>query len=253
MKYIYTFKINSPITKKVEIQKEIDGKPVTVLEDSIQDNYITYIIKRPNRSDYEEAEFIYDEKFSTDVRKGLLTRSEIIKRFANEDVMIKKVYEEYAKKENELQRVNLLEKTEDNINRKTKLEQELLSILMEIQNFEVTKSSVFDHTAESRARNKTVFWWILNLAYKIEDKKEVSLFEGLTFEDKLKAYDLLMEKEDKHLQEVIQRYFYFIPIWYSGQANKEEDFKKAEDLLKAEINKEKSISEESKSEKLNSE
>lgn len=237
MRILYKFQINKTSIIEKPIEKEIDGKIVTVLEKFENITPSTYIIKKPTRDDYEEAEFIYAQKFGDDVRKGILTRSEIIKRFATEDVVIKRVYEDYATKENEYQRVGLLEKTEENIARRTKLEQELLSILVEIQNFEVTKSSVFDHTAESRARNKTVFWWILFLAYKLDGDKEVPLFEGLSFEDKVKAYDILMEKEDAHLQEVIQRFFYFVPIWYSGQANKEEDFKKAEDLLKAQIQK----------------
>lgn len=239
MKKLYTFSINKISIVEKPIEKEIDGKTVTILEKFENILPQSYIIKKPTRDDYEEAEFIYAQKFGDDVRKGILTRSEIIKRFANEDVVIKRVYEEYATKENEYQRVGLLDKSEENIARRAKLEQELLSILVEIQNFEVTKSSVFDHTAESRARNKTVFWWILFLAYRLDGDKETQLFEGLTFEDKVKAYDLLLEKEDAHLQEVVQRYFYLIPMWYSGQVTKEADFKKAEDLLKAQIIKDK--------------
>lgn len=239
MKTLYKFNINKVITTEKPVEKEIDGKLTKVLEKVEEQIPQTYIIKKPNREDYEEAEFVYAQKFGDDVRRGILTRSEIIKRFANEDVEIKRVYNEYAAKENEYQRVDLLEKTPENIERKQKLEQELLNILVEIQNFEVTKSSVFDHTAESRARNKTVFWWILNLAYQLQDGKEVILFEGSTFEDKIKAYDLLTEKEDALLQEAIQKFFYFIPYWYSGQIKTEADFKKAEDILLGQIEKEK--------------
>lgn len=240
MRILYKFNINKLTMVEEPVEKEIDGKPTKVLEKVEKSIPNTYIIKRPTRDDYEEAEFIYAQKFGDDIRKGILTRSEIVKRFATEDVVIKRVYDEYATKENEYQRVKLLEKTEENITRQTKLEQELLNILVEIQNFENTKSSVFDHTAESRARNKTVFWWILNLAYKLEDNKETPLFEGSNFEEKTKSFDILREKEDDNsLQEAIQRYFYFIPVWYTGQLTKEEDFKKAEDLLKVQIQKDK--------------
>ena len=239
MKKLYEFVV--PITKTVEkpIEKELDGKKVTVLEKIEEQENKTYFIKRPSRSEYEEAELFHDIRFGHDVRSGVLTKSEIIKRFSNENVEIKRAYEAYTSKENELQRLLLLEKTDANIARKEAIQQELLNLLIEIQNFELTKSSVFEHTAENRARNKTIFWWILNLAYKLDEDKELALFEGETFDAKASYYDKLLETGTDYVKEVIQRFFYLIPAWYTGDLNKPEDFKKAEDILKSEIVKNK--------------
>lgn len=240
MKRLHTFVINKIVEKDVPTaEKDKDGKDITVVRKQKTEEPNTYLIKRPTRSDHDSAELFHDISFGKDVRAGILTRSEIIKRFANEDVVIKKVYEDYAAKENELQRINLSEKSEENVARRQKIESELLGILMDIQNFEANKSSVFEHTSENRARNKTVFWWILNLAYKIVDGKEQPIFEGEDFDAKLESYDRLQDSDDEHIKEAIQRYFYFIPIWYSGQITREEDFKKAEDLLNAQIKKNK--------------
>ena len=47
-----------------------------------------------------------------------------------------------------------------------------------LQSYEADKTSLFDQTAETRARNKTVFWWVLNMSYhdgekgKEEQKKD---------------------------------------------------------------------------------
>ena len=172
MKILWKFQIPTTITKKVEIEKEIDGKKVTVLEDEIQTINKIYLIRKPTRADYDEAEFFYDKLFSENVRAGIITRSEVIKRFANEDVMIKKTYEDYVSKESELQRLNLQERTEENIVKKDKVQQELLNILVDIQNFEMNKSSVFDRTAENRSRSKTIIWWILHLAYKLDENNK---------------------------------------------------------------------------------
>lgn len=245
------FQFNIPVINEVEvpvIEKDDKGNEIKVLKKEKQETPQYYFIRRPNRSDYDEAELFYAIKFSQDCRNGIITRSEIIKRFANEDVTIKKTYEEYTKKENELQRLSLLEKTEENITKKTKLEQEILELFVDIQTFEINKSSIFEHTAENRARNKTVFWWILNLAYKVDGDKEVPLFDGSTFEEKIASYDKIIEKEDPHLQEVIQKFFYFIPAWYTGQLNKEDEFKKAEDMLRAEMSKQKEAEESKKEE-----
>ena len=35
----------------------------------------------------------------------------------------------------------------------------------EIQEFEMAQASLFDQTAENRARNKTILWWVLNMSY----------------------------------------------------------------------------------------
>lgn len=237
MKIIYRFNVNKLETVELPVEKEIDGKLTKVLEKQEKTVPVTYVIKKPNRADHDEAELFYSIRFSEDVRKGVLTRSEIIKRFANEDTTIKKVYEDYAAKEVEFQKISLQEKTPENLAKKTKSENELLGILIDIQTFELNKSSVFEHTAENRARNKTIFWWILNLAYKQEGDKFTPLFDGKDFIEKQSVYDKLSETEDNHLKEVLEKFFYFVPAWYTGQANTEEDFKKLESLLKAEAKK----------------
>ena len=242
MKKIYQFSINKSIEKEIKVsEKDKDGKDITVVRKEKTESPQVYFIKKPNRNDYDEAELFYAIKFGKEVRDGVLTRSEIIKRFSNEDVEIKRVYEEYSKKENDLQRLMLQEKSDETELRKRTLENEMMGLLLEIQNFEINKSSVFDHTAENRARNKTVHWWILNLAHKMENDKESPIFEGSDFKEKLEAFDRLVElsdtNKDAHFQEVVQKFFYFVPAWYSGQANKEEDFKKLEDFVKSEIKK----------------
>ncbi len=238
MKKLYTFQINKTIISEKPIEKEINGEITKVLEKVEEKIPKTYFIRKPSRSDYESADLFFDQHFSNYMRAGLITRSEIIKRFTNEDVVVKKIYEDYSKKEAELQRLNLSdEKTEDVLLKKEELQKEILAILIDIQNFEWNKSSVFDHTAENRARYKTALWWILNLSYQQENEEEIPLFLGKDFEEKIKSYDKILEGEDIHLKEVIERFFYLIPAWYSGNITEEKDFGKAEELLKVELDK----------------
>ena len=238
MKKLYTFVVNETTEQNKEVKsKDANNQDITIISKEKIDAPKTYFIRKPNRQDFDEADFFYDKLFSENVKAGILTRSEIIKKFADEDFEIKKIYDNYVAKETELQRLNLQEKTEDNINRKNRLEQDLLSILVEIQNFEINKSSIFDRTAENRSRAKTIFWWILNLSYKQDGDKEVPLFYGKTYEEKVSEYDGVLEKENTHLNEVIQKFHYFISSWYTGKINTQKDFDKAEKLLQAEIKK----------------
>lgn len=48
-----------------------------------------------------------------------------------------------------------------------------------MQDFESLREAVFDQTADSRAKNKVVLWWILNLSYikdELEGNEIVPLF-----------------------------------------------------------------------------
>jgi hypothetical protein len=244
MKKLFTFKINKINTIEKQVEREVEGKKITVVEKEEEVVPQTFFIRKPTRADYDDAEFFYDKLFSDNVRAGILTRSEIIKRFSNEDVAIKKVHDDYIAKENELQRLGFQEKTEENIEKRKKLENELLNILIEIHNFELNKSSVFDRTAENRSRGKTILWWILHLSCRVVKNKEgedsdVQIFNGATYKEKEGQYDDLIESDDKFIKEALQRFFLLIPAWYSGNLNTEEDFKKAIDLFDSELRKNK--------------
>lgn len=239
MKKIYEFKINKNIKSQKQIEKEIEGKTVLILEDVVEKIPLTYFIRKPTRTERNDAELFESIEFSNLIRKGIITRSEVIKTFTLEDVEIEKTYKSYAEKETQFQRLSLQEKTPELEEKITELQKELIELLVKIQDFELTKSSVFNRTADSMARNKTILWWLLNLAYKIEGDKEIQIFEGKDFSEKLDHYNRLLEgaedNNDVHFTDVIQRFFYFIPAWYTGQAVKEEDFKKIDNLISLEM------------------
>lgn len=242
-KKLFSFIVNKKVIEKTPIEKILDNKPVTVLEDVEKTVSYNYFIKKPNRTENNDAQLFESIEFSILVKKGVITRSEIIKKFTAGDDAIEKIYKAYAQKENELQRLSLQEKTNEIQDKISTLQQELLSLLIEIQDFELTKSSIFNRTADSMARNKTIFWWILNLCYRQDGDKEISLFEGKDFAEKQQAYDKFMddveERKDEHLTETIQRFYYLIAAWYSGNVVTSEDFKKLDGLLKAEMDKNK--------------
>ena len=115
---------------------------------------------------------------------------------------------------------------------------ELLSqngvIKREIQEFEMAQASLFDQTAENRARNKTILWWVLNMSYygNPEDNTTVkSIFQGETYKDKLAAYDTIEEEGSEFEEEVIKKLVYYVSYWYVGQAQTEEEFSEVLEAL----------------------
>ena len=93
---------------------------------------------------------------------------------------------------------------------------------------EVQKESLFDNTAETRARNKVITWWILFLScYEKNGEKQPFFGEG-NYETRMNKYDEIFESEDPHMIKVANAFIYFISFWYVGRAATKEDF----DLLK---------------------
>ena len=59
------------------------------------------------------------------------------------------------------------------------------------------QSSLFDQTAENRARNRTILWWVLNLAHEeLSDDKQEQVFKGSTHGEKLAEYDRFEEEDE---------------------------------------------------------
>ena len=106
------------------------------------------------------------------------------------------------------------------------LQEELAIIKKELTDFEMAQSSLFEQTAENRARNKTILWWALHLAYLSDDEdKTSSVFSGDTYEEKLAIYDEMEETDDEFTEELLSKLLYYVSFWYVGKVNSEEEFK----------------------------
>lgn len=100
-------------------------------------------------------------------------------------------------------------------------------IRSDIQSFESSQISIFENTAEAKARNKTILWWVLNLVCKInEDGSYSNVCTGKTFNDKLEQYDLIEDAEtnDNYLENVLKRSAYLITLWFLGRIDSKNDF-----------------------------
>jgi hypothetical protein len=106
-------------------------------------------------------------------------------------------------------------------------------IKREIQEFEMAQASLFDQTAENRARNKTILWWVLSMSYygDVTDKDTIKpIFEGESFKQRLASYDVIEEDGTEFQEDVLKKLVYYVSYWYVGQAQTPEEF---EEVLKA--------------------
>lgn len=237
-KKIYQFVVNKEEeVDKTEMKTE-DGKEITITSKAKENVPHNFFIKKPTRSLFEEAELFYAVRLSEGIKAGLLTRSLLSKRYSNDGGALSdqdkgKYAEFYIKlfeKQNEFQKLSTTDKKDRTPEEKEyfdNLTAEIINLRSEIQDFEIAQASLFDQTAENRARNKTILWWILHLSYMFDkNSKEALLFGDGTFDEKLAIYDNLEDSDDTWLKSIVKKFAFYISFWYMGRASSQEEFEK---------------------------
>ena len=235
MKKLYTFEqIKKEKVKVKETTENENGEKVTVEKEVEKEVKRNFFVRRPNRKLYDDAELYYAVKLSEGIKAGLLTKALLEKRYENDggalsDPDIERwgsIYSDFYENQRELVELEDKERSEEEEARLKELKDLLNSTRSALTNFEMSQQNLFEQTAEVRARNKTILWWVLNLSYAIsENGEEYSFFTDGSSEEKLEYYDQLTEEEDEFIEEVIKKFTYLISFWYVSKVDNEEDFR----------------------------
>lgn len=240
-KWLHEFLINKETeVEEVEITKNEKGEEIKVIKKVKKELPFKFKILKPNRKLHEQAELVYAIKLSECVKAGLLTKPLLSKRYQNdggamsdpEKTEYTKLYLELFKLESDYERLLLKDnKTEEEHKLMESTLFDLANSRRQIQQIEYNQSSLFDQTAENKARNHVIMWWILNLSY-IEDQegKIDPLFGVGPFEEKLSKYDEIEENGDEFNLKAIRKLTYLLSFWYMGRAATPEEFKKVEEF-----------------------
>jgi len=235
-KWLYEFFVKKTVEKKeTEKSKNDEGEEVETTKIVKEESDIPLMLKKPNRKLYEEADLFYGIKLSEGIKAGLLTKSLLAKRYSNDGGFLSESEKEkYAglylvlfELETELQRlqVNLDELPAGE--RKEKIKEvtvKMLETRRDLQEFELAQQSLFDQTAEVRAKNQTVMWWLLNLSLHKRGEEIEPVFGEGDYDDRIAKYDEYEEEDDPFWNEAIKKFAYFVSFWESGQASNWEDF-----------------------------
>lgn len=242
-KFLHEFTINRETeVEEIETSKNEKNEEVKTTKKQKKIEVVPFRLLKPNRKLFDEAELFYGIKISEGIKAGLLTRSLLAKRYQNDGGSMSEVerrrytelYIELYRLENELQKLQLnLEKIskDDQINKMGIVLNDLSVAKKELQQIENYQSTIFDQTAENRARNQTILWWVLNISYIKEGEDFTAFFGEGDYEKKLAVYDDYEELEDFFKKEAMSKLAYFISLWYMGKANSAEDFKNLELLF----------------------
>tara|TARA_B100000212_G_scaffold136765_1_gene102993 strand:+ start:12124 stop:12942 length:819 start_codon:yes stop_codon:yes gene_type:complete len=253
LKEVYSFTVEQTEKVKVtevESRKDKDGNEEEVEVTKEVDQAVPYriIIKQPNRREMEEAELEYSIEMSNCVKQGILTKAMLAKKYSDsgglmpeEDAQaLTRLYMKFGEYSNELGRLNTKSaKTKKDEDRVRELSGKLGEARKEIVNVETNYASLFNHTADSRAANKAVTWYLLNLSYIRKDSEEEAspIFKGETFEDKIDEYYRLEEEGSEIYYTISNKLATYVSYWYySAGAVLAADFEKLqEDIDNGEI------------------
>ena len=236
LKEIYNFTIYEEAEKTVEtISKDENGDEVKVSKKVTEKTPMKVILKKPSRRQVEEADLEYSVEMSRCVKKGILTKAMLVKKYSDtgglmSETEAKTLYQLYQKLM-ELQREytenETVNKAEPNRKKKTdELTLEMTKVRDQIIKTEMAYQSLFDHTADMKAQNRLLLWYIINLTYiqREGDPKPVPYFKGEDFEDRLEDYYQKEESEDLQYFEIARKVSNIAAFWFYNQAASKEDF-----------------------------
>ena len=237
MKELYSFSLNKEIeAEEAEVSKNENGEEIKTIKKVKKNLSTKVIIKKPTRALFDEAELFYGVKLSEGIKHGLLTRPLLAKRINNdggifsdeEQIEYSTSYVKLFELQNEFQKISVIDKSNITLEEENRLKEIITSIeniREKIQNFEIAQSSLFEQTAENRARNKTIIWWLLNLSYYEDNNNEIkSLFGDGSYDSKLSIYDKIEDEDLAFEKKAIQKLVYLISFWYMGRAVSKEEF-----------------------------
>jgi hypothetical protein len=203
MKSLYEFRIIDSVEKEVAETKEENGEKITTYSKVKEELPYSFFIKKPSRSEKEEAELIRVQYFSEYTKRGILTQAMLSKTYANyggilSDEEVKHYAGLRVELYEKLRNFELISAQSSKEDAAEKLK-EINELQSKLTRFEYEQGNFFNNTAEAKARNKLIEYLVLTLTYfKKESETEYkSFFSGETFEDKLKV---LEKYEDENYQ-----------------------------------------------------
>lgn len=250
---LYSFDIDLEEEIEREIEKYVErkndkGEKETIKEVSkekvVEKTPVRMFLKKPTRSQVEDGDMFYSVWLNKFIKMGLLTRAMLAKKqldvggTLNEEDKLNyaKLYLKLFEKQQNVIRYSAMDAEKMSNDEKEKLDKsiaELSVIRKELADFEAAQASIFDHTADVKARNKTITWFLLHLAYYVkgdkDDGEQTPLFPGTDYEEKYDSYQELDEDQEDIFIKSIDRLSTISTIWYMSGIQEQGEF---EDVLK---------------------
>ena len=238
-KELYSFSLDEEkeIEKSHTRKNKKTGEETKVTKKVKEKVPVVIRLKRPSRRQLEEAELEYSIEMSRCVKKGILTKAMLFKKysdtggvFSEEDAKdYSELYKESLDFQNEYIRLDTVtEKSAEQVERLEKIKNDLADTKRKIIQAESSMHSLFDHTADTKAQNRLLLWYTLMLTHiqREEDEEPKPYFEGNEFEEKLENYYAKEEEASDLYIKSIKKITTVLAMWFFNQASDPEEFNK---------------------------
>ena len=232
-KWIYSFTLDKEISvDKTEVSKDETGAEIRITKSVKEKKPFVFKLKKPSRKLIEEADIFYAAKVGEYLKAGLLSKNLIAKRLENDGGDLgEETKKEFTEVANSYYKARLevetleLEVKEKNLDAdKEKLnaaKENLEEVRYKLTDLEYRRNAIYEQSAESKALNKQIFWYILNTTYwnKGDEKADfVPYFEGKTFDEKSDSYDLREDQEagNEFFNELTSKLAFSISYWFNS-------------------------------------
>jgi len=244
---IYSFTVNlekeveeSTVTKKKnkETGKMEEIQTVKKVTKEVPNTVTLY---EPSRRQVEEADMEFSIEMSKCIKRGILTKAMLAKKYSDSGGLLTeedsqklvRSYSKLAEVQNDLGRIMAKKKkNQEEKDAETKLTEEFAKTRRDIVDLETAYQNVFNHTADTKAQNRTILWYLINLSFVTDSAGiERPLFEGDDYDEMLDNYYLKDEKGDEIYDVCREKVMAFISFWYFSQNASQEDFKSLEEEI----------------------
>ena len=175
-KELYSFGLDEEkeIEKTHTRKNKKTGDETTVTKKVKEKVPIQVRLKRPSRRELEDAELEYSVEMSRCVKRGILTKAMLYKKYSDTGGVWSeddakdygKLYREIFDIQNEYARLETVEKkTEKQEKKLDNLKDRLAETKRQIVEAESAMQSLFDHTADTKAQNRLLLWYTLILTH----------------------------------------------------------------------------------------
>lgn len=246
LKELYSFTVFEQKEKTLEESSvdETTGEETIIKKKITEKVPFSIIIKKPTRRQIEDADLEYSVEMSKCIKKGILTKAMLAKKYSDtgglmsesESEKLVNLYKLIYDLQNESMRLEASTSKSDEIkSRLVEINGELSASRKDIVDIESSYRALFDHTADSKAQNKVLLWYIINLSYikKENDVDAKPLYAGKEYEDRLQDFYAKEENPSEEYISISRKLSTLMAFWFFNQASTLEDFQELDRKIEA--------------------
>lgn len=241
-KELYCFSVDREVEKEVSSTKKDKktGEEITVTKKVKEKEPLAVKIKKPSRRELEDAELEFSVEMSKCIKKGILTKAMLAKKYSDTGGLMSEDdasdlvdnYKKIFELQSEYSRLEIIQnKTDKQTKRVDEIVEELQIVRRKIVETESNYQALFDHTADVKAQNRLILWYVIMLTYVqgSDDEQPKPYFGAGDFEDKLEQYYKKEESDDSLYFLITKKAATILAFWFFNQASDKDSF---DDLMK---------------------